>query len=140
MTKIPETQLDSWDKLQDNLSCRQEAVFKAVARKPSTLFELTDWMGKPVNHISGRITELKRMGRVRDSGLRRENPRTGKRGIVWEAIAAEQAVPLLEEPGEKRVKAWGWRTQEGRFMAYSIQPKLDDAKPCFIVFPAGTKI
>lgn len=84
--RIPDTQHDSWDQLQEHLCARQVVVLEAIKEKPATLFELVTKLGWPVNRISGRVNELVAKGKVKDSGSRRKNPASGKSGIVWEAV------------------------------------------------------
>ena len=79
---IPETQRESWDAMQGGLSKRQEAVLAEIKANPSTLFELSARLNRPVNCVSGRVTELKKRGEIVPVG-RRVNPASGKPGIVW---------------------------------------------------------
>jgi len=80
-----ETQLKAWADLKNSLSDRQYAVMSQMKREPKgyTLFELVDALKVPVNSICGRLTELNQKGFIEDSGDRRVNPSTGKKGIVW---------------------------------------------------------
>lgn len=80
----PETQLDSWDSLQETISSKRLKVFKAIeSNEGATLFELTKILNWPVNRVSGRVTELAKNELIVDSGTRRTNPESGKTGIVW---------------------------------------------------------
>lgn len=85
---ISDTQHESWDALQEKLSVCQQAVCAEIAKtggEGATLFELVRTMRIPVNRISGRVRELADASIVYDSGRRRTNPESGKRGIVWVA-------------------------------------------------------
>lgn len=86
--KTRDTQLDAWDQLQPKIGEARRLVLKMIALKGAggaTLFELQTVLGWPVNRISGRVTELTKDGMIGDTGLRRVNPASGKRGIAWVA-------------------------------------------------------
>lgn len=81
-----DSQIQSWMMLGKKLGVKQLGVFKAIRdqRNGATLFELVKIMQLPINNISGRVSELCRHGYVRDSGIRRINPDSGKAATVWE--------------------------------------------------------
>lgn len=83
MANISDTQKESWDSLQPTLGEKQKAVLDVINIKPSTLFEIACTLRWPVNRVSGRISELRDAGLIVDTGLRRVNPDSGKRGIIW---------------------------------------------------------
>lgn len=85
---IQDTQQMAWDDLQDTISRKRTVVLEAITKSPDglPLFKLVKRLGWPVNRVSGRVTELRRLGRIEDSGLREVNPDSGKLGIVWKAI------------------------------------------------------
>lgn len=79
-----DTQLQAWHDKQQDLSRSQKLVLSALARGgPSTSFEVARILGQPINRISGRITELREKGKIKDSGERTINPDSGKRVIIW---------------------------------------------------------
>jgi predicted transcriptional regulator len=82
-----DTQLSSWEDLQDSLGARQMKVFSVIkARKKGlTSVEVAKIMKVPINCVVGRITELNNKGLVLDSGRRALNPDSGRKIIVWEA-------------------------------------------------------
>lgn len=81
--KLPETQIDSFHSLEQK-EVKQSQVFEAIkANNGATLFELVQILDWPVNRISGRVSELKRFGLIKDSGTRKTNPESNKPGIVW---------------------------------------------------------
>jgi len=84
---IPETQLEAFKDLQPKISDRHNTIISEIFKRGigggMTLFELEKALGWPINRISGRITELAKAGLVQDIGVRRENPASGKNGIVW---------------------------------------------------------
>lgn len=81
----PETQINSYHELE-NKEQKQMRVLQAIKKnKGATLFELCKILNWPVNRISGRVTELSKMGFILDSGIRKINPDSKKSGIVWMA-------------------------------------------------------
>jgi hypothetical protein len=77
----------------------------------ATLFELTGLMGRPVNEISGRVTELKKERLIIENGTR-VNPTTGKKASVWilntksDVLGEPPALPLFEqENGNEEVRS-----------------------------------
>lgn len=71
----------------------QRAVLHAVynaGERGLTSHELAVTLGMERTTVQPRTTELRRLGKLRDSGQRRPNP-NGKRAIVWAATAGGQA-------------------------------------------------
>lgn len=56
-----------------------------IRKTPSTADEVADALGKSVLSIRPRITELKNLGKIVDTGDRRKNT-SGKSAKVWKAI------------------------------------------------------
>ncbi len=81
-----DTRLASWEAIQAELPGRQAEVFQVIARAAHgmALYEIAETLALPINCITGRVRELVKAGRVRDSGTRRLNPRTGKHATLWE--------------------------------------------------------
>jgi hypothetical protein len=81
---IPDTQRESYNKLLENVWPKRLAVFLAIKRlNGATSFELVKDLDWKINCVSGRITELNESNIIKDSGLRRINPETGRNAIVW---------------------------------------------------------
>lgn len=59
---------------------------RVLERAPATADEIARQMGASVLSIRPRVTELKMMGRIRDTGRRRKN-RSGRPAAVWEIAA-----------------------------------------------------
>lgn len=78
----PETQINAFHSLE-RLPEKRRKVAEAIKTCPGTLAELSFRLGWAINRVSGRVSELAKMGIVRDSGHRRINPDSGKPGIVW---------------------------------------------------------
>jgi len=62
----------AFETIADTLTNRQNDVLSALLRHPAgmTSKEVAEWLESPLNAISGRISELKAMGRIRESGRR----------------------------------------------------------------------
>ena len=62
----------AFETIADTLTNRQNDVLSALLRHPvgMTSKEIAEWLESPLNAISGRISELKAMGKVRESGRR----------------------------------------------------------------------
>jgi len=76
---------EAYSSIVGELSEKRRRVLSAINEAQSygaTLFELVDIMKKPINEISGRVTELSRDGYIQEIG-RRVNPRTHKEASVW---------------------------------------------------------
>jgi hypothetical protein len=85
-----DTSIEAAEHIGTRAATLREAVLLVLRRHPDglTADEVAGLLRKTVLGIRPRLTELKRMGRVRDSGLRREN-RSGRRA----------AVMIVETPG-----------------------------------------
>ena len=83
------TQLEAYASIKESLSTRRLKVLQAIKRnRGATLFELVGLLGWPINCISGRVTELKQKGLVMDSGRRKINPLSNKKGAVFVSTKA----------------------------------------------------
>jgi len=62
----------AFETIADTLTNRQNDVLSTLLRHPAgmTSKEIAEWLESPLNAISGRISELKAMGKVRESGRR----------------------------------------------------------------------
>ena len=94
MPRIPDTQRAAYEDLLPKLGEKRAVVYLAILDKPSTLFELEARLGWPINCISGRVSELKDRELIESRG-RRQNPNSGKWGIVWAKAAKPGEQPDL---------------------------------------------
>lgn len=79
-----DTQIDAWKSVQRQLpKCRQQ-VFDVIARNSDgiTSEQIAVTLEWPINSISGRVTELQRLGRIKDSG-RRLPTHAGRSAVLW---------------------------------------------------------
>jgi hypothetical protein len=83
---VRDTQRDAYDSIRETAAGKRLIVFKEIQECSSTMFEIAIKLRWPINRISGRITELCKLGLVRDSGERRINPASGRNVIVWEKM------------------------------------------------------
>ena len=83
-----DTQLNTFREIKDTLPEKCRRVLKVItgAIEGLTLFEIQDRLSWPVNRVSGRITELRKAGKIVDSGFRRINPESGKKAVVWVTV------------------------------------------------------
>jgi predicted transcriptional regulator len=82
-----DTSREAYEGIKPELKIKRKRVFEAIkAQGPqgATLFELVKIIGRPVNEISGRVTELSKNFMIEESG-KRQNPDTLKNAIVWVA-------------------------------------------------------
>lgn len=82
---IQQTQFEAYEDLKPTLCRRRESVLSVIAHhdRGLALFEIEILLRWPINCISGRVTELRKAGRIIDSTERRVNPATGRAGVVW---------------------------------------------------------
>lgn len=81
---IRDTQLESWVQTQRTRGRVQQAYLECIAaRGGATCWEVAQVFHVHMNSVSGRLTELTNEGVIHDSGQRKPNPQTGKKGIVW---------------------------------------------------------
>ena len=84
MNQISDTQLAAWKAVQSNLGERQEKVFNLILNSDGmTAWEIADTLGVQQNFITGRITELKEMGLIKDSLKRRKSSISRKFQTVY---------------------------------------------------------
>jgi predicted transcriptional regulator len=97
-----DTSIEAYKEIIEGLpKKRLEVLAHIELRKDqgATLFELTGLMGRPVNEISGRVTELSKARLIVENG-KRKNPTTGKSATVWilntkeDAMGEPPALPL----------------------------------------------
>ncbi len=88
---MQETSLDAFESIKPELKLKRKKVYEAIKLQGSqgaTLFELVKMIGRPVNEISGRVTELRKAFMIEEFG-KRTNPDTLKNAIVWKAKQIE---------------------------------------------------
>lgn len=80
---IPDTQRTAFNELK-NAESKRDLVFRAIDSYGGlTLFELVKILQWPINRISGRVRELSKNNKIKDSDKRRVNPESGREAIVW---------------------------------------------------------
>lgn len=80
-----ETSIEAYREIKEVIPEKRKRVLKAIevmGKHGATLFELVKYLNRPINEISGRVTELSKAGLIQDSG-RRMNPSSGKASTVW---------------------------------------------------------
>ena len=87
-----ETSIAAADALKDhlgNLQLKVLADVRAAGAEGRTSRECAASTGLEYDSCQPRLSELRRMGKIRDSGLRRLNA-TGKKAICWVAIGGAE--------------------------------------------------
>ena len=69
--------------IKPKLSGKRLQVYNAIAQAPKTLIELCEALQWQINCISGRVSELAKMGAIEEVGVRK-NPLSGKNMTVWQ--------------------------------------------------------
>lgn len=84
----PNTQIEAYQSLKPFLSNRRKLVYAVISGYDIgiALFEIQQKLGWPINCVSGRVTELRKLGLIEDRGQTVINPITGKRAIAWFAV------------------------------------------------------
>jgi hypothetical protein len=85
MKKVNSCQLDAYREVLLGLARKHRQVMEAFIDLggQATLFEICDHLKLQAHMVSGRITELRNMGALVDSGKVKINPKSLKNGTVW---------------------------------------------------------
>jgi len=75
-------QVKSWIDLQGKITGKRLEVLNALKEKPMTLNEICEFLGWAINCVSGRVSELRKMGVIEIAGGK-INPASGKSVTVW---------------------------------------------------------
>lgn len=76
------TSQEAYDKIRDKLGYKQAIVFEAIKRLGAATNEaIAEYLGWPINQVTGRVTELKRFGMVAAEG--RGINKTGFSAQLW---------------------------------------------------------
>lgn len=83
---MKQTQANALKSIQETISDKRLKVLDAIKTlNGACLFEICEFLNWPVNRVSGRVTELQKSGLIKDSGIRKTNKESGKKGILWKA-------------------------------------------------------
>lgn len=84
-----DTQATAYQEIRETLPEKRRIVLNAIDTLGlATLIEIANWLGWPINSVSGRVTELAKDGLIEDSGQRATNP-SGKKAILWKKVGGE---------------------------------------------------
>lgn len=72
----------SWIELQKKIKGKRLEVYKALQVRSMTLGEICQFLGWQINCVSGRVSELKRLGAIEEAGMK-INPDSQKMVTVW---------------------------------------------------------
>jgi len=107
---IPETRLDAWEEIRQDLGKRQGEALRKIMESGDTgmtASEVALSFGRPQHYIQGRINELWHMGVVLDSGRRRPCSLSGKEQIVWTWSGSKSVRKIVKGPSPKE-ELIGW--------------------------------
>lgn len=83
---MKKTQINAFKSIQETLLDKRLKVLEAIKTlNGACLFEICEFLDWPVNRVSGRVTELQKSGFIKDSGIRKTNKQSGRKGILWKA-------------------------------------------------------
>jgi hypothetical protein len=80
--KARSTSKDAAEAVGSRAVALRSAVLTQITASAATADEVANRLGESVLAIRPRVSELSRMGKIMDSGLRRANA-SGKSAIVW---------------------------------------------------------
>lgn len=80
-----ETSLSAAQAMASTAGTIRDQVLGVIQRWPSTPEEIARDLGIDLYTVRPRVSELKRLGKIQDSGDRRMS-RGGKSAIVWQAL------------------------------------------------------
>lgn len=86
---VQETSREAYDDIQPTLGDRQQAVYAELAKHEDiTNGELARELGWPINTVTPRVFELRKMHLVEEA-LKRPCSTTGRNAIAWRIIIKE---------------------------------------------------
>ena len=85
MKKIRQTQVDSYNDLQGDISDRQKSVYSVLTiHGPTTNRGIAKKLGWDINRVTGRVTELVNLGMVNTDGTTFDHE-TNRTVTLWKA-------------------------------------------------------
>lgn len=84
--KRTDTSRQAAEDMKPNAATLRSKVLRALGNCPLTADECAAVLRQPVLSIRPRLSELRELGRIEDSGKRRRNA-SGKNAIVWHRIS-----------------------------------------------------
>ena len=83
MKKIRQTQVDSFNELQKEISDRQKSVYSVLTvHGDCTNREIARYLGWDINRVTGRVTELVNLGMVNTNGTKFDHE-TNRTVTLW---------------------------------------------------------
>lgn len=81
---IQQTSLSAWFKVSEDLGNRQKNVYDTIIKlQPCSSLDVSYFLHTPLHTISGRFSELKTMGLIREFGIKFHGSRKFK---TWSVI------------------------------------------------------
>ncbi len=78
-----DTSIDAATEVASVAGTLRANVMRVLGEEPLTVHEAAERLDLSVPSVQPRFSELKRMGKIEDSGKRRVNEVSGKKAIVW---------------------------------------------------------
>ena len=86
MNKVRKTQVDSFNELQTEINDRQKSVYSVLTVHGNcTNREIAKYLQWDINRVTGRVTELVNLGKVKSNGTYKDK-QTNRTVTLWEAI------------------------------------------------------
>jgi predicted HTH transcriptional regulator len=83
---IRATQVNSLKKLKPTVASKRQTVHNVIKYlKPATNRNIAKHLGWDINRVTGRVTELVNLGKVKSNGTHKDNE-TNRTVTVWESI------------------------------------------------------
>jgi predicted Rossmann fold nucleotide-binding protein DprA/Smf involved in DNA uptake len=80
--QIPKTSRDAGASIQSHAHTVRQKVLQRLIDRPLTADECAQTLDESILTVRPRLSELRKMGLIKDSGIRRTND-SGKSAIVW---------------------------------------------------------
>ena len=80
-----DTSREAAEDIADRAGTIRNQVLAGLYQQELTADECADVLGLSILTVRPRFSELRRMGRIKDTGDRRRNSTSGKKAIVWTA-------------------------------------------------------
>ena len=86
MNKVRKTQVDSFNELQTEINDRQKSVYSVLTVHGNcTNREIAKYLQWDINRVTGRVTELVNLGKVKSNGTYKDK-QTNRTVTLWKAL------------------------------------------------------
>lgn len=114
MSNIAYTSREAYAGIKPKLGIKQKIVYQAIETLgEATSEKVADFLGEPINYVSGRFTELKNYGMIVSTGTTKN--KSGSTAKTW-------AIKTLNDSNLSRIAK--------ELPKYEAVPWLNDAEDC----------